>query len=382
MPAYRSGRLWAVVMAGGSGTRFWPESREKNPKQFLSLFGKKTLFEETLHRISPLIPKSRVVVVTQKSYTSIVKKLGKLSSSQILGEPVGRNTAPCVALAAQMILKKDPQAVLAILPSDHKIGKPALFCKVLAAAEETARETGMPVTFGIQPDFPHTGYGYLEIAKLLEKRKGLPVFRLKRFHEKPTLAKARVFLKTRRFLWNSGMFIWSAGPLLQAARQFLPKVYKIATVIARSPASGGTTKQSAFTTGLLRPSGARNDRMAKFYPQMPSISIDYGLMEPMRGKILTLPADIEWCDLGGWRAFQNIWPRDREGNGVQGKQVLISEGRGNFVRSGKRLTALLGVSDLVVVDTEDALLIASRDKVESVRNIVGMLRKRRWKKYL
>jgi mannose-1-phosphate guanylyltransferase len=353
--------LWAVVLAGGAGTRFWPESREKTPKQFLPLFGRRTLFEETLHRIQPVIPKSRVVVVTQDRYVSQARKLGKIPAAHILGEPVGRNTAPCVALAAALIFKKDPQAVLAILPSDHQIGKPALFRKMLKAASAAAREHGMPVTFGMKPSFPHTGYGYLERSGLLEKRNGLPVYRLKRFHEKPELTKAKAFLKTKRFLWNSGMFIWRADRLLDATAKHLPQVAKGVRQILK---------------------GNFKARFRRLYPALPSISIDYGLMEQMRGKILTLPADIEWCDLGGWLAFQDFWPQDGNGNVVQGKPVLVVESRGNLVRAGKRLTALVGVQDLVVVDTGDALLIASKSKVESVRKIVAMLRERRWNQYL
>lgn len=351
MPASPSGGLWAVVMAGGTGTRFWPESREKTPKQFLPLFGRRTLFEETLDRIQAVIPKSRVIVVTQKRYESLASKLGKIPSSQIIGEPVGRNTAPCVALAASFIIKKDPNAVLAILASDHHIGKPAQFRKLLKLAGKTAQDSGMPVTFGIKPSSPHTGYGYLEIGA------GKGVKTVKCFHEKPTLAKAKSFLKSGRFLWNSGMFVWRADRLLEATRKHLPEVFKIVTKTNRK-------------------------NLAAIYPQMPSISIDYGLMEPLRGKILTLPADIDWCDLGGWLAFQEFWPKDKEGNVVQGKSVLITGSKGNLVRAGKRLTALVGVENLVIVDTEDALLIASKEKVESVRQIVSLLREQGLKQYL
>lgn len=364
-------------MAGGTGTRFWPESRENNPKQFLPFFGRRTLFEETLCRIRPLIPKSRVIVVTQKRYESQVRRLGKIPPAHIIGEPVGRNTAPCVALAAALIIKKDPHAVLAILPSDHRIGKPARFRKILKRAAETAAQHGFPVTFGMKATLPHTGYGYLEIDKLFKKENGMPIYRLKRFHEKPTLAKAKAFLKTGRFLWNSGMFVWHADQLLEATRDYLPGVYKVVqNVIPRS----GATKDLRDSSPL--PGLRMTKALEKFYPRMPSISIDYGLMEPLRGKILTIPADIEWCDLGGWQAFQDLWPRDLHGNIIQGKQILTVGCQDNLVRTGKRLMALVGVRDLVVVDTEDALLIASQDKVESIREIVAMLRKRGWTKYL
>jgi mannose-1-phosphate guanylyltransferase len=354
--------LWAVIMAGGAGTRFWPESREKNPKQFLpNIFGRKTLFEETLQRIAPVIPKSRVIVVTQKRYESQVRKLARIPAAHILGEPVGRNTAPCVAVAAALILKEDPKAVIAILPSDHQIGKAKQFQKILNAAYGAALQHDMPVTFGLKPDFPHTGYGYLEMDRLFERRGGLPVYRLKRFHEKPDAKKAKAFLKTGKFLWNGGIFVWRADRLLAATEKYLPKV------------ASGVRRMMA---------GSFKARFQREYASMPSISIDYGLMEPLKGKILTIPADIDWCDLGGWMAFQDLWPEDKQGNRIQGKQVLLADSSGNLVRSGKRLTALVGVSNLVIVDTGDALLVASKEKVESVRKIVTMLRERRWRQYL
>lgn len=364
MPAPKApaGHLWAIVMAGGAGTRFWPESREKTPKQFLpSIFGQRTLFEETLRRIAPVIPKSRVIVVTQKRYVPLVRKLSGIPAAHILGEPVGRNTAPCVAVASALILKKDPSAVVAILPSDHQIGKPKHFQKILKTAVAAAAQHGLPVTFGMKPHFPHTGYGYLERESLLEKRNGLPVYRLKQFHEKPNEAKAKAFLKTGRFLWNGGIFIWKAERLMKAAEKYLPQVAR----------------------GVRRMmDGNFQIQFQKEYASMPSISIDYGLMEHLRGKILTIPADIDWCDLGGWMAFQDLWPMDAQGNRIQGKEILMTESSGNLVRSAKRLTVLVGVKDLVVVDTGDALLVASKDKVESVRKIVTMLRERRWNQYL
>lgn len=363
--------LWAVIMAGGSGTRFWPESRIKNPKQFLPIFGrpgqegaalkaeKPTLFEQTLVRIRPLIPKSRVIVVTQKSYAQRTAKLGRIPQSQIIGEPVGRNTAPCVILAAAMILKKDPHAVLAILPSDHQIGKPKEFCKILDIAAEAAKKYGDPVTFGMHPSSPHTGYGYLEMDSRVETRKGVEIYRLRQFHEKPSQEKAGKFLRAGNFLWNGGIFIWSAAALWKAAQKYLPEAAILAEKIANSP-----------------------QKLPALYPKMPEISIDYGLMEKMKGKILTIPANVEWCDLGGWKAFQDLLPADAKGNILKGGKVLAVDSHGNFVKAGKRLIALLGVKDLVVVDSEDALLICSKDQTESIRKIVADLKNKKMTQYL
>lgn len=359
MAASRTGNLWAVLMAGGAGTRFWPESREKNPKQFIQLFGKKTLFEETLDRIAPVIPKTRAVVLTQKSYIKKVLKLGRMKPWQVLGEPIGRNTAPCVALAAATILRKDPNAVLAILPSDNQVGKTKLFQKLLRVAGATAWKTGMPVTFGIQPDFPHTGYGYLEKDSVYETVQGVDVFRLKQFHEKPSLEKAQQFVDSGNFLWNGGMFIWRADKLMEAVRQYLPEVAALTDQIVKGPKSS----------------------LDRLYPKMTNISVDYGLMEKMQGKILTVPADIQWSDRGGWLAMNGVWPSDADGNITRGN-VLAVESRGNIIKTDKKLVAVLGVQDLVIVDSGDALLICPKDKAEAIRKVVAALKEKKLNRYL
>lgn len=348
--------LWAVLMAGGSGTRFWPESRTHLPKQFLSIFGKHTLLEQTSRRIEPLIPKSRQIVITHADHVAQVKKILKMPAAQIVGEPAGRNTAPCAALAAALILKKDPNAVLAILPSDHRIERESLFRKALLAAFHAAGETGMPVTFGIKPGFAHTGYGYLELGPRFSRS----LFRLKSFHEKPDLAKAEKFIKSGNFFWNSGMFVWRADRLLETARHFMPQVYKTALKIT----------QMDF-----------QNRLKRFYPSMPNISIDYGLMEKIKGDILTIPVDIGWHDLGSWQAFESLWEKDASGNSRHGS-VLALESSGNIVKSGRRLIALFGVHDLVVVDTEDAILVCPKKHTESIRKVVEALKNKKLKKYL
>ncbi len=352
--------LWSLIMAGGSGTRFWPESRSLKPKQFLSIFGKKTLIEQTVNRLHPVIPSSRVLVITNKQHVKLAGKLLKLSSGQIVGEPVGRNTAPCAVLAAAMFLKRDPKAVIAILPSDHRIANEALFRKALSAASKFTEQTGLPVTFGIKPAFANTGYGYLEMGPKFSKSQGLNVFRLKRFHEKPDAAKAKKFVKSGRFLWNSGMFVWRADKMLETARKHLPEAYELSMKI--------------MSLGL-------NKSLNNLYKKMPNISIDYGLMEKMAGNILTLPVDIGWHDLGGWLAFEEFWEKDADGNSVRGRAVLL-ESENNIVKSEKRLVAMIGVKDFVVVDTDDAVLICPKSKSESIRSIVQALKDRKMEVHL
>ncbi len=352
--------LWAVIMAGGSGTRFWPESRRKTPKQFLRIFGKKTLLEQTVLRLAKTIPLSRVLVITQNDKVSLCRKLlPNVPRAQIFGEPIGRNTAPCAALGAALALKKDPEAVIALLPADHQIEKSAFFCQALQAAEKIAQKEKLPVTFGIKPDFPHTGFGYLELDKKF-RRGSLPVFRLKCFHEKPDLKKAVAFLRSSRFLWNSGMFIWRADELLKATAEHLPQADRVLKKILASDFEKG---------------------MARFYAGMPNISIDYGLMEKMRGKILAIPVDLGWNDVGGWQALADLWPKDQNQNVTIGKTLLI-DSEANIIKGGKRLVALLGMKDCVVVDTPDAVLVCPKSKTESIRKVVHALKLKGWNEYL
>lgn len=369
--------LWAVIMAGGSGTRFWPASRRHKPKQFLSLFGKKTLLQEAVLRLQGLIPASRIFVVTQQENVGRVRRQVPLPASQTIGEPLGRNTAPCAALAAQLILRKDPKAVLAILPSDHHIGNVPLYRRALKTAAGAAFETSLPITFGMKPTFPHTGYGYLEIAKT--KRGQTPCktnvtfdrsltpyipYIVKCFHEKPNLAKAKKFLKAGRFFWNSGIFIWRADALLKETQRLLPQLYQ--------------GLKQLKVPGTLR---GRHHQLERFYRKAPNISIDYGLMEKMRGRILAILADFEWSDLGGWQVFDQFWPKDREQNATFGKTLLV-DSSGNIVKSDGRLVAMVGVHDHVVVETPDAVLVCPRHKTEAVRKIVEKLKEKNWKQYL
>ncbi|MBI3313583.1 MAG: mannose-1-phosphate guanylyltransferase [Candidatus Omnitrophica bacterium] len=353
--------LWALVMAGGQGTRFWPESRAKNPKQFLRVMGKKSLLEQTIARIRPVIPPGRILVVTQESKMRDAARHARIPGSNIIGEPVGRNTAPCAALAAALILKKDPAAILAILPSDHHIEKSGVFSRALKAAGKIADKRRLPVTFGIEPDFPHTGYGYLEITKQDGTAGGFKVYRLKRFHEKPDLKKAKAFLKTKRFYWNSGMFVWRADELLAAAKKFLPSAWRLANEIA----AGSNLKV----------------QMKRHYAKMPDISIDYGLMEKMRGKILMLPVKMGWNDVGDWKTLAKYWPKDVSENALFAKTLMI-DSRGNIVKGRERLIVFVGVNDCVVVDTEDALLVCSKHKTEHIRKVVEHIKAKNWHQYL
>ena len=347
--------IWAVIMAGGSGTRFWPESRKQRAKQFLSLFGRKTLIEQTFDRIKKVVSPSRILVFTALDKAASTAKLLHISRSQVIGEPVGRNTAPCAAWAASLILKKDPSAVMGIFPADHFIKDETTFAKVLRVAYEQADKEGMPVTLGIQPDQPHTGYGYLEMAGKKATVWRNPVFFLKCFHEKPKLALARKYFYSGKFLWNAGIFIWRADCLLETTRRELPAVFKAVVKIAEGGLSSAAVK--------------------KLFSKVPNISIDYGLMEKLSGGILTIPVAMGWNDVGSWSSLRDVLPVDEKGNLSIGSNLLV-ESSGNVVKGMGRLIATVGLKDHVVVDTGDAVLVCPVSETESIRKIVLELQKR------
>ncbi len=352
---------YALIMAGGSGTRFWPASRKALPKQFLKLWGKESLIEETCSRIRKLVPKDRLEVFTQASKAGWVAKHLKIASSQVVGEPMGRNTAPCAIWAALRLLKKDRNAVMAILPSDHFIGKPKQFEKALKAAYAVAQKTGHPVTLGIQPDSPHTGYGYLELQSKKMTQSGFSVYQLKQFHEKPNAKKAAAYLKSGKFLWNAGIFVWRADELVKCAEKYLPASVKILRKIVDENISG--------------------KKLAELFSRVESISIDYGLMEHLKGKILSIPVSVGWNDVGSWSTLAKLIEQDSQGNVLQGNVVAVRSS-GNFIRSQAKPIALVGVKDMVVVDAGDVILVCPKAETESIRELVAELDRRSMTEYL
>ena len=353
---------WAVIMAGGSGTRFWPESRKHRAKQFLNLFGPKTLLEQTFDRVKKVIPPSRIFIFTALDKAASTAKLLHIPRAQVIGEPVGRNTAPCAAWAASLIMKKDPSAVLGIFPADHFIKDEITFAKVLRVAYEQADKEGMPVTLGIKPDQPHTGFGYLEMAGKKVSVRGTPVFFLKCFHEKPKIALAKKYFRSAKFLWNAGIFIWRADCLLETTRRELPAVFKSVVKIASGGISAAAVK--------------------KLFAEVPNISIDYGLMEKLSGGILTIPVAMGWNDVGSWSSLKDVLALDKRGNISIGNNLLV-ESFGNVVKgSSGRVIATVGLKDHVVVDTGDAVLVCPISETESIRKIVNELQKNNMRRFM
>lgn len=344
---------YGVIMAGGSGTRFWPLSRTLRPKQLLPLSGGQgSLLRETRRRIASLIPAERTLVVTSEALAAETRaELPELPPENILAEPIGRNTAPCVGWAASVVARRSPEAVLAVLPADHAIADERAFTSVLARAIAAAREGDM-VTVGIKPTRPETGYGYVELGEELAPS----VHRGRRFVEKPDELRARQFLAAGRYLWNSGMFFFRADVLLDSIRQHLPGLGD--ALRAFDEAAGAGRELEAVRTS---------------YASLPDVSIDHGVMEKA-ARVAVVPGDFGWSDVGSWTSAWELAPHDADDNALFGHVVAVDT-RGSYVRAhGAKTIAVVGLEDVVVVDTEDALLVLPRSRAQDVRAVVQALK--------
>jgi|SRR5271157_2413131 len=351
---------YGLILAGGRGTRFWPRSRKRSAKQVLNVLGERTLIQATVDRLAPVIPPERVWVMTNEYLReAIIRQLPEVPKRQVLAEPIQRNTAPAIGLAAHILRSLDPEAVMGVFPSDHAIGKPAAYRAAVKSAFRGAA-AGKLMVVGIQPRWPETGYGYIEFPRGSEAGGSEPVA-VRRFHEKPVLAKARRYLKAGHFYWNSGMFFWRAGALLDQLRQHASRT---ATVLASLPRFGARDF-------------AR--KLGEAFPLCDNISIDYAVLEKAAaaGEVSGIPAaDFGWSDVGSWNAVFELLPRDADGNAA-GRESLCLDAHNNFADAAGKLVALLGVDDLIVVDTPDALLVASRNRAQQVGEVVKALELRK-----
>jgi mannose-1-phosphate guanylyltransferase len=354
-------KFYPVILAGGRGTRFWPLSRKRLAKQLLPLNSKKSMIQETVERLEPLAKAKQFwIIANQDLRDAISKQLKKVDKKQIVAEPVGRNTAPAIGLAAFLLAERDPHAIIGMFPSDHVILNQKRFRKDIERAAELAGAGGNIVVIGIPPTRPETGYGYIEVGE--ESQKG--VLQVRRFTEKPSANIAGQMVKAGNFFWNSGMFIWSARTLADALNEYLPKTAPLLKQIA---ASYGTRKfEKTF---------------AKLYPQCENISIDYALLEPRSAKgegksgIYCIPASFGWNDLGSWTA---LYEHRSDGKGarenvIDSEQSFAINATGNFVHAKRKFVAVVGVSDVVVVETDDALLITTREHSQDVGKVVKYL---------
>ncbi len=354
-----------MILAGGRGTRFWPRSRTRTPKQLLNIVGRETMLRQTVERLRPLFPPSRIWVVTHREQAAAVRRqLPFLPREHILSEPVGRNTAAAIGLAAIHIRRHAPHALLAVLPADHFIAQTARYRRIVQAALEVARRGSHLVVLGIPPTRPETGYGYIERGQRFGEVAGVPVFTVRRFTEKPARAQARRYLATGRYLWNAGMFFWSVETFLDSLRQLLPKTHRALEQLARR---------------IGRRDYAR--WLARIYPRLENISVDYAILEPAAGRrsafrVLVLPARVGWSDIGSWAAVYELQARTAGDNVAAGPTVLLDAG-GNLLWSPNKIVAVVGVDNLVVVDTPDALLICARHRTQDIGRVVQELEKRR-----
>jgi mannose-1-phosphate guanylyltransferase/mannose-6-phosphate isomerase len=343
--------LQAVILAGGSGTRLWPMSRQQMPKQFLCLDGELSLLEATVARLAPVIPRENVLIVTSES-SAKGEAFVPLAPYAKLLEPAARNTAPAIALAATHFLARGQDPVLVILPADHVIRDVPAFHACLRLAIEAARE-GKLVTFGITPTGPETGFGYI---KATVNGETLP--KVERFKEKPDAATAAAFLKEGGWYWNSGMFVWKASAIMKAVEAALPELAKVMAAIGAAAGSDDEWQRA----------------LREHFPKSPSVSIDHGVLEKA-GNLYLVPAQIGWSDVGTWDAVHEIAAKDAHGNSAQGN-VLAFDCRDTLVRGGKRLVAVVGVEGVSVVETPDAVLVAGRGASQDVKKIVEALASR------
>ena len=347
---------YAVVMAGGSGTRFWPLSRRKHPKQLLELFGEGTLLEQTVGRIKPLIPPERIYVYTNELvWREVCRRLPQIPRAQIVAEPASRNTAPTLGVAAHEILHRDPQGMMVVLPADQVIAKPAEFLRVLRAGCTTAEAQGRSVVIGLKPTRPDTGFGYVRVGAPEKSIGGQEIYTVDKFTEKPKLTTARRYLASGRYLWNGGMFIWRASTLLENFARYQPRM---ANQLARLAAAGGVRSAKAFR---------------RLFPKFEKISIDFALMEKIRN-VYAVSADIGWNDVGSWAVVHNLSAKDDEGN-VRPERSMCLDSRGNMIVAKRTFVVTVGVQDLVIVETDDALLICPRDRSQEVGKAVQALEK-------
>jgi len=351
--------MFFVIMAGGTGTRFWPESREKLPKQFLNITGSRTMLEETLARIGPILDdRSHAIVAVNCAHEQLTRELTSGTGCRVLTEPVGRNTAACIGLAAMHIRLIDADQPILVLPSDHFIARPGEFAAVLRAAGEAARDQAI-VTIGATPTRPESGYGYIELGESVDAVAGSPAFKVRRFVEKPDVETASRFLASGNYLWNCGMFGFTARTILSEIKSCKPELF---AGLERISAAIGTPRYQAV--------------LDETYPTLESVSIDYAVMEKTRIPLLVFPGDFGWSDVGSWQAVYELGygSQDEVGNQVTG-QALPLDAKNNLIRSTTgRLVALLGVEGLAIVDTPDALLVTRLDRSQDVKKFPGLLK--------
>ena len=356
-------KIYNVIMAGGGGTRFWPLSRQAHPKQLLNLSGEDALINETIKRINSLTDKENLFIVTNEKQIDLLKDtVGDMCEhANVLPEPSARNTAAAIGYAAFNIMKKHGDGVMCVYPADHYIKNEVEFINILNKAIKVADESEKLVTIGIAPTFPSTGYGYINFDKDTEYNN--IAYDVVEFVEKPNYEKAKSYVQSGKYVWNSGMFVWKVSKILGDFKRYLPKVYdkleKLSEFI-------GTDKEEKI--------------LQEIYPTIPSISIDYGIME-RSNDVVVVPGDFGWNDVGSWDVLGAIYPTDENGNICRGETIEIDT-KDCIVYSEDKLIATVGIKDLIVVSTDDAVMVCKKDKAQDVKQIVDKLKEKNNANYL
>ncbi len=364
--------LHALIMAGGGGTRFWPRSRQKRPKQFLTLTGDRTLLQQALDRIEAQVPHGHAWVITSDVHREeAARQLPGVPAERVIGEPCGRDTAACIGLGAALIAHQDPTAVMLVMPADHVIEPPQEFRRAAHVAEQMAEEhpTAL-ITFGISPTYPATGYGYIHRGPEIAHRQGIVVYRVQAFREKPSAELAERFVATGEYFWNSGIFVWKAATILEALRENQPKLFAAVQRIAE-----------AWHTGLVPKLEFGNEVLRREYEALDKISIDYAVLEQARD-VLVVQAPYRWDDVGSWLALERMHPQDADGNTVLANHVGLHTRDSVIVGDAGHLITTVGVDNLLIVQDGDATLVADRREEGTVKQLVELLKKKGLEKYL
>jgi mannose-1-phosphate guanylyltransferase len=363
---------YSVIIAGGKGTRFWPLSRSQRPKQLLKLFGSKALISETAARVLPLSgPRRTLVVTVSEQFAALRRELGGLPNTNFIVEPAGKNTAPCIGLAALEVVHREPSAVMIVLPADHWVSDVDAFRRTLRNAVRLAREHDHLITVGMRPAYPETGYGYILKGKPVEDGAGQRAFHVRRFKEKPSRTAAQALIR-RGSLWNAGIFICKAAALLELIRRYQPIIWHRLEAI----------RKAAVGKSLAAVEPRLHSRIAREYARMPSISIDHAVVENAASdrRVLTLEGNFGWNDIGSWAAVHRMLRADRDGNAGNGPWVGFGA-KNCLIHASDRLVVLLGIENAVVVDTPDALLVGDLRRSQDVRALVEELKQKGYGSY-
>lgn len=355
--------MFAVIMAGGGGTRLWPRSTEQKPKQMHALVGEKPLVQETADHLQKILGFDNVYIVSNEHHARAILESMPYMKDKFIIDPYRRDTAACIGLAAVYLSKMDPNAVMGVFPADPFIGSEKEFGEAIHAAESLAAH-GHVVAIGIRPTGPETGYGYIETGEVFGEINGQRALKVKCFEEKPSLEKAKEYLASGGYLWNSGMFVWSIPIVLSLYRKHLPGIYER---LMRIDDAIGTPQEK--------------DVVDSEYREMQKISVDYGIMEKL-DDILVVAGEFDWNDIGNWAAVKDIRNNDENGNVIEGRHVTIDTKNCLILGAEKKIVATIGIEDLIVVDTEEALLICHKDRVQDVKQIVETLRARNMEQFL